>query len=892
MPKQKYCSELKMLDLCYRFLLNRNDFFRTVRMTKEEIVGLLESVATTGLVKNLEGLTPDDLSLPIDLKQRSLIHHAAEQGFIMQVIWLLERNPALLHQKDSMGLTALVWASIGGHDRILQLLIDRGADLTIYTNSPGKIFHGYTALHWAIKNKQDACESLLRKIFAKKTAPFEHLTPATSGDPASLINLDPDLLGIPLEKDNLHSLIHFAAKKGHLELTQFILEKKPELLDQSDHAGQSALIWAAACGKEALLHYLIAKGADLNVLTINPEVSEHGYSALRWAKVNHHEACASLLEQAYLSRVKKWQIETPDSLTLSEESYWPIFLKALKFGSLTSLSYLSEQVFDFCSLSEERQLICLLIATKSKDHECIRFFLDKHFNLVYKMTEKGQNYLEFATAHSYLSFDFFLNNGPDLTKLSPSDQLRFFEAAIQLKAFEFSQLFFDKNKGLFEDQLENGLSLLIWAIDKGYSHLVSSLLESSEEVNKVINAPTTSFHNKTPLIIAKEEGFKDIENLLILKLLSQEYKEETLSLIKTGEQAFDLLALDPQIMPYLLANARINTMMVNHTKAQSDEAQKTVYLESKRKKRPLSCFFVPEMNENKISAVTVYKPNQILGQGKYGMVREFLNQNEMPTTASSSTPKSIAVKTHSKENKEQTKKECQTMCLAYPNTIHALFNFSNSRTVMPHLKGEPLRNYLNRKRIFSLNQWLEITFYLALGLEKVHRQGIIHGDIHSENILVDDNEQQMTICYIDFGMSYKKDDQQATTLPHAGNFYAPERSDHRARGLKPHANQDVYHFAAFLNNIMKAFSRARRLTESYPFIKDFLTQALDNEPAKRPELKVLYVNLALKLDELNMKPPIGAKSFYDLSQQVLPKEPLEAENSSSTMAACSSSSCS
>jgi serine/threonine-protein kinase len=69
--------------------------------------------------------------------------------------------------------------------------------------------------------------------------------------------------------------------------------------------------------------------------------------------------------------------------------------------------------------------------------------------------------------------------------------------------------------------------------------------------------------------------------------------------------------------------------------------------------------------------------------------------------------------------------------------------------VLPYVRGESLRDRLNREKQLPLEQALLIAAQVAAALDYAHRQGIIHRDIKPENILLHEGEAVMT----DFGIA-------------------------------------------------------------------------------------------------------------------------------------------
>jgi serine/threonine-protein kinase len=101
--------------------------------------------------------------------------------------------------------------------------------------------------------------------------------------------------------------------------------------------------------------------------------------------------------------------------------------------------------------------------------------------------------------------------------------------------------------------------------------------------------------------------------------------------------------------------------------------------------------------------------------------------------------------------------------LDHPNIV-ALFDSGEidglSYYVMPHVKGESLRERILREERLSLDEVLNVTRQISDALAYAHEQGVVHRDIKPENILISDDRALVA----DFGVAKATEQAGAETL--------------------------------------------------------------------------------------------------------------------------------
>ncbi|NBX71429.1 ankyrin repeat domain-containing protein, partial [bacterium] len=178
---------------------------------------------------------PDLMNLPYSTYPYSTYNEAfplilaAIAGHREIVELLLERG-ADVHVKDNNGSTALMWAAGSGNQNMVKLLLERGADIHAKNNN------GWTALMLAAgSGNQNIVELLLER------------------------GADVDV------KNNEGSTaLMWVAGSGNQNMVKLLLERRADV-DVKNDDGKTALMWAAERGHRYTVKLLLERGADVDV---------------------------------------------------------------------------------------------------------------------------------------------------------------------------------------------------------------------------------------------------------------------------------------------------------------------------------------------------------------------------------------------------------------------------------------------------------------------------------------------------------------------------------------------------------------------------------------------------------------------------------------------------
>src|SRR5688572_4758525 len=164
--------------------------------------------------------------------------------------------------------------------------------------------------------------------------------------------------------------------------------------------------------------------------------------------------------------------------------------------------------------------------------------------------------------------------------------------------------------------------------------------------------------------------------------------------------------------------------------------------------------------------------------------------------------------------------------------------------VLPYVRGESLRDKLDREHQLSIEEALTITKQVASALDYAHRQGLVHRDIKPENILLQEGEAMLA----DFGIALAVKEAGGNRLTQTGlslgtpQYMSPEQAT-GDRGID--ARSDVYSLAAVLYEMLageppvtgaSAQSMIAKLMTETPtrlrVLRDTVTPALDAAVAR------------------------------------------------------------
>ncbi|MBQ8037013.1 MAG: serine/threonine protein kinase [Proteobacteria bacterium] len=141
--------------------------------------------------------------------------------------------------------------------------------------------------------------------------------------------------------------------------------------------------------------------------------------------------------------------------------------------------------------------------------------------------------------------------------------------------------------------------------------------------------------------------------------------------------------------------------------------------------------------------------------------------------------------------------------VTHPNAVklHDVLNVDGQLCiVMEYVDGKTLAQYVDEHYVFSMRQIIDIALQIADALAAVHKAGIVHRDLKTDNImLIESVSDRFAVKILDFGIAKIKDGcpntlTQQGTLVGTPAFMSPEQ----CYGMPADHRSDIYSYGLIL----------------------------------------------------------------------------------------------
>eukprot|EP00111_Clytia_hemisphaerica_P024707 TCONS_00072807-protein len=224
------------------------------------------------------------------------LHKAARNDKVEIVKFLLETDPSQVNIEDLDKQTPLIESAAKNNFAITELLLSHGAGI----EACDKFMK--TSLFWAAeKNSLEVFKVLLQHIkdneldlkeLIEQRDTYEH-TPlhiAAKGGHTEIVQILVEHgATVSTLNDQERTPLHTAADNGFIDVARVLIKAKPSMIDEQNASGYTAVHLAAKSGKNEMLSFLLENNADNN-----PQ-DNHMLTPLALASYEGHKDCVKTL---------------------------------------------------------------------------------------------------------------------------------------------------------------------------------------------------------------------------------------------------------------------------------------------------------------------------------------------------------------------------------------------------------------------------------------------------------------------------------------------------------------------------------------------------------------------------------------------------------------------
>jgi serine/threonine-protein phosphatase 6 regulatory ankyrin repeat subunit A/serine/threonine-protein phosphatase 6 regulatory ankyrin repeat subunit B len=392
----------------------------------------------------------------------SLLFQAVKEGNEGEVARLLDDDPALLEKAGHEGVTAFLLAAMHGQLGVMQLLIQRGA----YANAPASD-SGDTALHLAAWEGQEQAAAFLLGQGAQSTH---------------------------RGKDGATPLI-LACDKGHLGVLRMLVHHlgKQEL-EATDKEGLTALHYAALCGNEECVSFLLGQGAQAN------SKSKNGTTPFMMACDNGQIAVMKvLLEHVGPQALQETDIQGMTALHLAAES-----------GHEETVTYLLGQGAQANSKAEDGTTP-FIMACEAGHMGVVQVLLEHAGPEAFQETDnQGLTALHYAASCGKEEIvSFLLGQGAQADSRDEDDTAPFMMACKEGWVGVARVLLQHVGLQALQETDGDGRTAIHYAAYRGHGDIVTFLLGQGAQAN------SRDQSGATPFMMACDKGYMSVVQLLL-----------------------------------------------------------------------------------------------------------------------------------------------------------------------------------------------------------------------------------------------------------------------------------------------------------------------------------------------------------------------------------------
>jgi ankyrin repeat protein len=491
-------------DLYELYLLLKNDLrcaHKDFVISEVESINLLYLALKYARKQFLQDIINDGANFETVLKEKNVLVYAVKKDLYEQVkshiasLILDINSPDFDNEDDERELLPLDYAARNGNRKMAKLLVKNGA-LVKRINTYNEI---KVSLLYAIEsNSHEVVDFLIEKgadmtkalLYASELNRIEMFKTMYSNTPNEL------------KEECLTEVLSYFAKEGNLEKCKFACsfeEANPADLDED---GETSVHWAAREGHLECVQYLLEKQESVDVR------NRTGETPLMVAIRNKHSPLMPALRNQQ-TEVVEWLLSRNADVNAKDSKGWTTLFYASKYINGDTAKFLLEKGANPTHTDNEGNT-CLHIACKYGNSDCVKLLLDLNLPVNCK-NHKQETPLHIAAASYYNKgiVALLLEKGAD-PNIKNADGNTSFHCATQKGIFANVRLFIEMGADVNAED-KNGKTCLHYAAKRGNLQCVELLVDSRAEIDAKDN------EGWTPLFHALQRGLEGVANYLLGK---------------------------------------------------------------------------------------------------------------------------------------------------------------------------------------------------------------------------------------------------------------------------------------------------------------------------------------------------------------------------------------
>ncbi|KAK3591754.1 hypothetical protein CHS0354_019526 [Potamilus streckersoni] len=423
-------------------------------------------------------------------REENLLHIACIYGKLEMTKYLVETYPKMLHELDTFKRTPAYHATAGGNVAVLNYLIDRGTEPWYRTSEE-------TLLHIACSQGKlemtkylvETYPLMLHEVDNYNRTPVYHA--AAGGNVAVLAYIIDRGTDPWCRTSKEETLLHIACIQGKLEMTKYLVETYPKMLNAVDNGKKTPAHQAAAGGNVAVLCYLIDRGTEPWCRTSEEETLLHRaciYGKLEMSK--------------YLVETYPKMLHEVNNIKSTPGHY------AAAGGNVAVLSYLIDRGTDpWCRTSKEETL--LHISCIEGILETTKYLVETYPKMLYEVDNGKKTPAQYAAVGGNVAvLSYLIDRGTDPWCRTSEEETLLHIACIHRKIEMTKYLVETYPKMLYE--VDNGKSTAAHYAAAGGNVAVLSYL-----IDRGTDQWCRTAHKKTLLHIACIHGKLEVTKYLV-----------------------------------------------------------------------------------------------------------------------------------------------------------------------------------------------------------------------------------------------------------------------------------------------------------------------------------------------------------------------------------------